>query len=227
MTPSSSRMRETVLSRKRRSWLTTSTPPGNSPRNRSSQRSPPRSRWLVGSSRSRIVGRPRRTPASITRACSPPERSPNRAAPERCAMPRCARASSIAAWNVQPSRAANRARTSSYSRIAAVRRSGPGHLGLELAHPLVERVHLADRALEIAAERRVRVRRRLVQERDPVVGSDDHPARVGMLDARQDAKERRLSGAVGPDEGCPLAPTEGEGRVREERLGVVRLAQRV
>ena len=61
-------MRETVSSRKRRSWVTTSTAPGKPDRYRSSQRIPSRSRWFVGSSSSRTVGRDSSTPASITRA---------------------------------------------------------------------------------------------------------------------------------------------------------------
>ena len=105
--------------------------------------------------------------------------------------------------------------------------SGLGHLGLEPAHALVERVHLADRPAQMAAERGVGIRRRLVQKADAVAGADDDPARVGALDAGQDPQERRLPGPVRADQAGALAPTEGEGRAREERLGVVRLAQRV
>ena len=117
-------MRRTELSRNRRSWLTTRTAPGNDSRYVSSQRRPPRSRWFVGSSSRRIVGRARRTPASITRACSPPESSRNLAPEGRWAIARWLRASSIAAWKVHPSRAAKRSWTAPYSR--SVRELPPG-----------------------------------------------------------------------------------------------------
>jgi hypothetical protein len=99
---------------------------------------------------------------------------------------------------------------------------GVGHVALELLELRVQVVHLARRVVQVLGERQLGPRRLLSQKAHRVgVAQRDSPL-VGPVEARQDTKERGLARAVGADQANPVAVSEDERDVREERVGVVR-----
>ena len=205
-----------------------SSAPGSDFRKPSSQMIDSMSRWLVGSSISSTSGRPSSTRAIATRIFQPPESAPTSPSIRSSSKPRPC--STSRAWPRAHSRRDGRT-------LPALRRSARGSRSMSSAcagsaiaccsassswcrsptrplpaNRLVEHRaagHLLDVLPEVAD-------RQLLRHRHvPVVRhllADDHP------------EERRLAGAVRPDEADLLARIELERGVDEENLPAVLLA---
>ena len=88
--------------------------------------------------------------------------------------------------------------------------------------PLRRRLLEPREQLQVLAHGQLRVDRGAL--RDPARGRQVDLALVGRQAAREDLQQRRLAGAVGPDDRHPLAGLEAEGDVAQRGLGPEALA---
>ena len=114
--------------------------------------------------------------------------------------------------------------------VAVLERAVGGHRGLvarrhrrfQRPHLAVGGVDLAGRPAQVLPQRQIRIGRLLLEVGDAVGVAHADAAGVRPAPARQQAQQRRLADAVGADQTYPVAVSEDEGDIVEERFGVVR-----
>ena len=159
-----------------------------------------RSRWTVGSSRTR-TGVAWATARASSTSCRSPSDSSRASRPSRCPTPTRSIAAAIAARSAgraprNGSSCGSRPRaTTSSTRVANGSVACCGHDG----QPPGDRVRDRARSIGVAAERR------------PAGGRPDEPG--------DDAQQRRLAGAVRPDQRDPLARRDVEVDAADDRPG--------
>ena len=138
------------------------------------------------------------------------------------AMSRWRRTSSTSAVNPQPSSSGVALLHVAVAAQDGGVWAGRGQLALQPPQLAVQVVDLARRGVQVLGQGQVGPRRLLGEEAGGVAVAHGDAALVGRIEAGHDAQERRLAGTVRADEPDPLAVSEDERDVREERERIVR-----